>query len=72
MIDPMVSEVDTFFGQAMETAAERMLSSGEEQEALIAKSVSSQRIVWLASDESSKTTGHVIPVDGGLPEAFLR
>lgn len=29
-------------------------------------------IVWLASDQSSKTTGHVIPVDGGLPEAFLR
>jgi rhamnose utilization protein RhaD (predicted bifunctional aldolase and dehydrogenase)/NAD(P)-dependent dehydrogenase (short-subunit alcohol dehydrogenase family) len=29
-------------------------------------------IVWLASDESAKTTGHVIPVDGGLQEAFLR
>jgi len=29
-------------------------------------------ICWLAGDESSKTTGHVIPVDGGLPEAFLR
>jgi rhamnose utilization protein RhaD (predicted bifunctional aldolase and dehydrogenase)/NAD(P)-dependent dehydrogenase (short-subunit alcohol dehydrogenase family) len=29
-------------------------------------------IVWLASDASSKTTGHVIPVDGGLSEAFLR
>ncbi|HEX4596076.1 MAG TPA: bifunctional rhamnulose-1-phosphate aldolase/short-chain dehydrogenase [Bryobacteraceae bacterium] len=29
-------------------------------------------IVWLASDESSKTTGHIIPVDGGLQEAFLR
>jgi rhamnose utilization protein RhaD (predicted bifunctional aldolase and dehydrogenase)/NAD(P)-dependent dehydrogenase (short-subunit alcohol dehydrogenase family) len=29
-------------------------------------------ICWLASDESAKTTGHVIPVDGGLPEAFLR
>ena len=29
-------------------------------------------IVWLASDQSAKTTGHVIPVDGGLPEAFLR
>jgi NAD(P)-dependent dehydrogenase (short-subunit alcohol dehydrogenase family) len=29
-------------------------------------------IVWLAGDESSRTTGHVIPVDGGLPEAFLR
>ena len=29
-------------------------------------------IVWLASDASAKTTGHVIPVDGGLHEAFLR
>jgi len=31
-----------------------------------------QAILWLAGDESAKTTGHVIPVDGGLPEAFLR
>ena len=31
-----------------------------------------EAIVWLASDSSSKTSGHVIPVDGGLPEAFLR
>lgn len=29
-------------------------------------------IVWLMSDHSAKTTGHIIPVDGGLPEAFLR
>ncbi len=29
-------------------------------------------IRWLAGDESAKTTGHVIPVDGGLTEAFLR
>ncbi|HEV2399448.1 MAG TPA: bifunctional rhamnulose-1-phosphate aldolase/short-chain dehydrogenase [Candidatus Sulfotelmatobacter sp.] len=29
-------------------------------------------IVWLAGELSSKTTGHVIPVDGGLPEAYLR
>ena len=29
-------------------------------------------ICWLAGDHSAKTTGHVIPVDGGLPEAFLR
>ena len=29
-------------------------------------------IVWLAGDYSGKTTGHVIPVDGGLSEAFLR
>ena len=29
-------------------------------------------IVWLAGDHSDKTTGHVIPVDGGLSEAYLR
>ncbi len=29
-------------------------------------------IVWLAGDEAAKTTGHIIPVDGGLHEAFLR
>jgi rhamnose utilization protein RhaD (predicted bifunctional aldolase and dehydrogenase)/NAD(P)-dependent dehydrogenase (short-subunit alcohol dehydrogenase family) len=29
-------------------------------------------LVFLAGDQSAKTTGHVIPVDGGLPEAFLR
>jgi NAD(P)-dependent dehydrogenase (short-subunit alcohol dehydrogenase family) len=29
-------------------------------------------IVWLASDLSAKTTGHVIPVDGGLWKAYLR
>jgi len=29
-------------------------------------------IVWLAGDQSGRTTGHVMPVDGGLPEAYLR
>lgn len=29
-------------------------------------------IVWLAGDQSAKTTGHMIPVDGGLTEAYLR
>jgi rhamnose utilization protein RhaD (predicted bifunctional aldolase and dehydrogenase)/NAD(P)-dependent dehydrogenase (short-subunit alcohol dehydrogenase family) len=29
-------------------------------------------ICWLAGEQSAKTTGHVIPVDGGLPEAFQR
>ena len=29
-------------------------------------------IVWLAGDQSGRTTGHVIPVDGGLSEAFFR
>jgi rhamnose utilization protein RhaD (predicted bifunctional aldolase and dehydrogenase)/NAD(P)-dependent dehydrogenase (short-subunit alcohol dehydrogenase family) len=29
-------------------------------------------ICWLAGDQSAKTSGHVIPVDGGLAEAFLR
>ena len=32
----------------------------------------SEAICWLASDRSARTSGHVIPVDGGLPEAFLR
>lgn len=31
-----------------------------------------QAIVWLAGDQSGKTTGHVIPVDGGLWEAYVR
>jgi rhamnose utilization protein RhaD (predicted bifunctional aldolase and dehydrogenase)/NAD(P)-dependent dehydrogenase (short-subunit alcohol dehydrogenase family) len=31
-----------------------------------------QAICWLAGDGSAKTTGHVIPVDAGLPDAFLR
>jgi rhamnose utilization protein RhaD (predicted bifunctional aldolase and dehydrogenase)/NAD(P)-dependent dehydrogenase (short-subunit alcohol dehydrogenase family) len=31
-----------------------------------------EAILWLAGDRSGRTTGHVIPVDGGLPEAFLR
>ncbi len=26
----------------------------------------------LVSDRLSKTTGHIIPVDGGLSDAFLR
>ena len=29
-------------------------------------------ICFLSGDSSARTTGHVIPVDGGLPEAFLR
>jgi rhamnose utilization protein RhaD (predicted bifunctional aldolase and dehydrogenase)/NAD(P)-dependent dehydrogenase (short-subunit alcohol dehydrogenase family) len=29
-------------------------------------------ILWLAGECSRRTTGHIIPVDGGLPEAFLR
>ena len=29
-------------------------------------------MLFLAGDQSAKTTGHVFPVDGGLPEAFLR
>ncbi|MFN7921663.1 MAG: bifunctional rhamnulose-1-phosphate aldolase/short-chain dehydrogenase [Bryobacteraceae bacterium] len=31
-----------------------------------------EAILFLASDRSSRTTGHVIPVDGGLWEAFQR
>jgi rhamnose utilization protein RhaD (predicted bifunctional aldolase and dehydrogenase)/NAD(P)-dependent dehydrogenase (short-subunit alcohol dehydrogenase family) len=29
-------------------------------------------IVWLAGESSGRTSGHVIPVDGGLMEGFLR
>jgi len=31
-----------------------------------------EAICWLASERAAKTTGHLIPVDGGLVEAFLR
>jgi NAD(P)-dependent dehydrogenase (short-subunit alcohol dehydrogenase family) len=31
-----------------------------------------EAIVFLASPKTRCTTGHLIPVDGGLPEAFLR
>ncbi len=31
-----------------------------------------EAICWLAGERASKTTGHLIPVDGGLVEAFLR
>jgi NAD(P)-dependent dehydrogenase (short-subunit alcohol dehydrogenase family) len=31
-----------------------------------------EAICWLAGDRSGRTTGHVLPVDGGLVEAFLR
>jgi rhamnose utilization protein RhaD (predicted bifunctional aldolase and dehydrogenase)/NAD(P)-dependent dehydrogenase (short-subunit alcohol dehydrogenase family) len=31
-----------------------------------------EAILWLAGDRSAKTTGHIIPVDGGLWEAYLR
>jgi len=28
--------------------------------------------LFLAGDKSRRTSGHLIPVDGGLAEAFLR
>ena len=31
-----------------------------------------EAICWLAGERSGRTTGHVVPVDGGLVEAFLR
>ena len=31
-----------------------------------------EAICWLAGERSGRTTGHVLPVDGGLVEAFLR
>jgi NAD(P)-dependent dehydrogenase (short-subunit alcohol dehydrogenase family) len=29
-------------------------------------------ICWLAGNGSATTTGHIIPIDGGLPDAFVR
>jgi rhamnose utilization protein RhaD (predicted bifunctional aldolase and dehydrogenase)/NAD(P)-dependent dehydrogenase (short-subunit alcohol dehydrogenase family) len=29
-------------------------------------------IAWLAGEQSAKTTGHIIPIDGGLTEAYMR
>ena len=31
-----------------------------------------EAVLFLAGSRSACTTGHIIPVDGGLPEAFLR
>ena len=31
-----------------------------------------EAVCWLASDRAAAITGHIIPVDGGLIEAFLR
>lgn len=38
----------------------------------ITPEVCAAAIIWLAGQESARTTGHVIPVDGGLTDAFLR
>jgi rhamnose utilization protein RhaD (predicted bifunctional aldolase and dehydrogenase)/NAD(P)-dependent dehydrogenase (short-subunit alcohol dehydrogenase family) len=38
----------------------------------ITPEVCAAAIVWLLGEQSARTTGHVIPVDGGLTEAFLR
>ncbi|MET0218509.1 MAG: bifunctional rhamnulose-1-phosphate aldolase/short-chain dehydrogenase [Burkholderiales bacterium] len=38
----------------------------------ITPELNAEAILWLASERSGRTTGHVLPVDGGLPEAFLR
>jgi NAD(P)-dependent dehydrogenase (short-subunit alcohol dehydrogenase family) len=46
------------------------------QRTILKKAVSPARvadaIVLLASDKTELTTGHIVPVDAGLPEAFLR
>jgi hypothetical protein len=34
--------------------------------------ICAESILFLAGPKSSCTTGHLIPVDGGLPDAFLR
>jgi enoyl-[acyl-carrier-protein] reductase (NADH) len=31
-----------------------------------------EAVLWLATDRSAKTTGAMIPVDGGVREAFPR
>jgi rhamnose utilization protein RhaD (predicted bifunctional aldolase and dehydrogenase)/NAD(P)-dependent dehydrogenase (short-subunit alcohol dehydrogenase family) len=41
-------------------------------EAPITPEFCADAILWLAGGRSGRTTGHIIPVDGGLPEAFLR
>jgi rhamnose utilization protein RhaD (predicted bifunctional aldolase and dehydrogenase)/NAD(P)-dependent dehydrogenase (short-subunit alcohol dehydrogenase family) len=38
----------------------------------ISPEICAAAIVWLAGEQSARTTGHVIPVDGGLTEAFFR
>jgi rhamnose utilization protein RhaD (predicted bifunctional aldolase and dehydrogenase)/NAD(P)-dependent dehydrogenase (short-subunit alcohol dehydrogenase family) len=38
----------------------------------ITPDINAEAILWLAGERSGCTTGHVIPVDGGLTEAFLR
>jgi NAD(P)-dependent dehydrogenase (short-subunit alcohol dehydrogenase family) len=41
-------------------------------EAPITPEFCADAILWLAGGRSGRTTGHIIPVDGGLPDAFLR
>jgi NAD(P)-dependent dehydrogenase (short-subunit alcohol dehydrogenase family) len=38
----------------------------------ITPEVCAEAILFLAGDKAGCTSGHIIPVDGGLPEAFLR
>jgi NAD(P)-dependent dehydrogenase (short-subunit alcohol dehydrogenase family) len=38
----------------------------------ISPELCAEAILWLAGERSGRTTGHIIPVDGGLPDAFLR
>ena len=47
--------------------AQRTLTKGP-----ITPELCAAAIVWLAGEQSARTTGHVIPVDGGLTEASLR
>ena len=47
--------------------AQRTLTNG-----VITPEPCAAAIMWLAGEQSARTTGHVIPVDGGLTEAFLR
>jgi NAD(P)-dependent dehydrogenase (short-subunit alcohol dehydrogenase family) len=58
---------DTLRGKLAQFYANRTLSRQP-----ITPTDCAEAIFFLASDRSAKTSGHVIPVDGGLPEAFLR
>jgi len=65
------------FSESEETETLReKLADFYAQRTLTKKTISPQdcanAIVWLLSDRSAKTTGHIIPVDGGLTESFLR
>ena len=52
-------------------AGGRSTRSGRSRGSRSCRSTTRTRSAGWPGDQSAKTTGHVIPVDGGLPEAFL-